>query len=870
MNGSGNVVTDSTAPPPSQVPGPDDPRLVAVLEEYRALLEAGHKPDRQPYLERYPDLADALSDCFDGLEFVFTAGPDLRASAGEPAASGPPGSVPLGDYRVVREIGRGGMGVVYEAEQMLLGRRVALKVLPFAATMDARHLQRFHNEARAAACLHHPHIVPVHAVGCERGVHYYAMQFIEGRSLAEVIADLKAEAADAAKPGPAGKPAPPASPGTPQAAGTATPPAGRLSTLVSTRAPGYYQAVARLGIQAAQALHHAHEVGVLHRDIKPANLMLDSHGSVWVTDFGLAQIQGDTQLTMTGDLVGTLRYMSPEQALAKRVLIDHRTDIYSLGVTLYELLTLQPAYAGTDRQELLRQIAFDEPLAPRRRNRAVPAELETIVLKAVEKNPADRYATAKELADDLRSFTEDQPIRARRPSIRERTQKWARRHKGLVRAFAVVLVLAVVALAVSTVLIWQKNEELREAYEAEAAQKQRASDNLHVALEALEKVYLRLTEDRLPWQQNPDPRDRELLERLLSFYLLFSKHNADEPTAREAMAKALLHIGVLHDKLGDLIAAEKAMREGIQISQQLVDAFPATPRYREILVSHFVNLGQLLTNISRDAEAEEVMRAGIARCQEAMKIAPSLALQRCSASLLHNRGVSLSNLGRSKEAEEVYLAARTMYEDLIAKDSKQADYHNSFGGNCHQLAEARRSRGEWAQAKELLEEAIRHEKIALDLKPNQPAYLGALGNHYTSLAYVYHFLQEPSKAEDASRQSITMQERVVKLLPHSLHCQGSLAFAYISAARLLLGEAYNYKDCEDLSRKALAIAKDLEAKQPGTARYQPLLVSIRVTLASALLHTGQPEEAEQLHRENIRYYRLLAEKLPRSADCRSK
>src|SRR5262249_51858348 len=158
----------------------------------------------------------------------------------------------------------------------------------------------------------------------------------------------------------------------------------------------------QLGVQAAEALDNAHQVGIIHRDIKPANLMADGRGHLWVTDFGLAQVRGDTRLTMTGDLVGTLRYMSPEQALAKRVVVDHRTDVYSLGATLYELLTLEPAFSGADRQELLRQIAFEEPRPPRRCNKAIPAELETIVLKALEKNPAERYLTARELAEDLK------------------------------------------------------------------------------------------------------------------------------------------------------------------------------------------------------------------------------------------------------------------------------------------------------------------------------------------------------------------------------------------------------------------------------------------------------------------------------------
>jgi hypothetical protein len=177
--------------------------------------------------------------------------------------------------------------------------------------------------------------------------------------------------------------------------------------------------------------------------VKPANLLLDGRGCLWVDDFGLAQVQhGDAGLTATGDLVGTLRYMSPEQALAQRVPIDHRTDVYSLGATLYELLTLAPAFGGSDRQELLRQIAFEEPAPPRRRDRNVPAELEVIVLKAMEKNPTDRYTMARDMADDLRRFLEDRPIQARRPSPWQRLRKWGRRHKALVGAVTAVTLLA--------------------------------------------------------------------------------------------------------------------------------------------------------------------------------------------------------------------------------------------------------------------------------------------------------------------------------------------------------------------------------------------------------------------------------------------
>jgi len=315
--------------------GPDDPHVLQAVEEYLAALEAGQAPQRDEFLARHAAIAARLAEYLDGLELIHRAAPVAGADT---SADDLGGAEPLGDFRLVREAGRGGMGIVYEAIQRSLSRRVALKVLPFAATMDARQLQRFQNEARAAASLDHPHIVHVHAVGCERGVHYYAMQFIEGQTLAGLIADLRQAS---------GQPvAPEAQPTTPHTPDTSAPDTAPRAAASTERTPQYranFRRVAELGIQAAEALDHAHTLGIVHRDIKPANLLVDGRGGLWVTDFGLAHIQSDARLTMTGDLVGTLRYMSPEQALAKRVVVDHRTDVYSLGATLYELLTLGPA-----------------------------------------------------------------------------------------------------------------------------------------------------------------------------------------------------------------------------------------------------------------------------------------------------------------------------------------------------------------------------------------------------------------------------------------------------------------------------------------------------------------------------------------------
>jgi Flp pilus assembly protein TadD/serine/threonine protein kinase len=435
--------------------GEKDLRLTQVLDAYLAGLAEGTAPEPDELLARHPDLAADLQACLSCLAFIRQAArPADGTSAASAAAGQEQAPRELGDFRIVREIGRGGMGVVYEAVQLSLDRRVALKVLPFAATMDPKQIQRFQNEARAAASLEHPHIVPVYGVGCERGVHYYAMKFIDGQSLACLIQRHRAVSAS-------GPPQPPELVSNrdgeaPRSPASATVPVAAAQTERAPCDAAGFRQIAAWGIQAAEALEHAHSLGIVHRDIKPANLMIDSQGALWVTDFGLARTAVDAGLTMTGDLVGTLRYMSPEQALAKRVVVDHRTDIYSLGAALYELLLLEPAFAGSDREELLRQIAFEEPRPPRKLNKAIPADLETIVLKALAKNPAERYGTAQEVADDLRRFLEHKPIQAQRPTLLQRLRKWARRHRPLVAAAAVVVVAAAALLAAG--LGWEAHE----------------------------------------------------------------------------------------------------------------------------------------------------------------------------------------------------------------------------------------------------------------------------------------------------------------------------------------------------------------------------------------------------------------------------
>jgi serine/threonine protein kinase len=556
-------------------PDLDDPRVIEALDEYLAALEAGHRPDRGEFLARHPDVAPALADCLDGMEALHEA----SSSSPQPVAWKTPETcqpgTPLGDFRILREVGRGGMGVVYEAEQLSLGRRIALKVLPFALTLDPKQLQRFKNEARAAAQLHLQHIVPVYFVGTERGVHFYAMQFIEGQSLAEVIEGLRHLArsgkAGASVAGGLARPATahdePSGPAVSPAAETAAEPVGALATAYSTSSARFYRAVARVGVQAAEALEHAHEYGVVHRDVKPANLLVDAHGHLWVTDFGLAQFHADAGLTQTGDLLGTLRYMSPEQAGGQRVLLDHRTDVYSLGATLYELLTLRPPFDGADRQTLLHQILHEEPRPPRALEKSITLELETIVLKALAKAPAERYATAKEFGDDLKRFLDHQPIRARRATVAQRARKWARRHPSWVVAFVVLCVLTAAGSLVSAELIWREQAKTQKrAEEAEA--------RFQLARAAVDEV-LQLCEQELANRPDLDNVRRQLLVDALEYYHKLIEQRGDDPTAkadldatRARAEKVLAELTVLQGAGKYHLLDEPAVRDDLRLNDE--------------------------------------------------------------------------------------------------------------------------------------------------------------------------------------------------------------------------------------------------------------------------------------------------------------
>jgi serine/threonine protein kinase/WD40 repeat protein len=462
-----------------------DERLGEAIEAYLALAEEGPPPDVEEFAARYPDLSDDLRAALEGLALV-------RGLVGESGGGGGPGhrlesGRRIAGYRIVRVLGRGGMGTVYEAVHVGLDRPVALKVLGNHAAPDSTGRRRFLNEARTAAGLHHTHIVPVFDVGQVGGLCYYAMQRIEGSGLDRVLRHLRRDRSIAAGSG--------SGQGTPRSRSRTTPTSTSAPSGTETRGsdeetitwlsqgggsglPGlgkdlddvgppydpprgsaYYRWVAEVGREAAEALAHAHRRGIIHRDVKPSNLLVDARGIVWVADFGLARRLADPGLTHHDSLLGTPRYMSPEQARTGP--IDGRTDVYSLGATLYELLTLRPPFEGQTAAELVEQIRAREPAALRQYDPRIPRDLETIVLKTLAKRPNDRYPSAAELAEDLERFLNHEPVRARRIGPLGRAWRYARRHPSLTAVSSVALAAVLATATAAYVRVVQERDQAR-------------------------------------------------------------------------------------------------------------------------------------------------------------------------------------------------------------------------------------------------------------------------------------------------------------------------------------------------------------------------------------------------------------------------
>ena len=773
--------------------------LEVLAAEFTARLRAGERPSIEEYATRQPDCAEQIRELFPTIAAMEQWKSQRESKSGGRATLGPVRLKQLGDFRMLREIGRGGMGIVYEAEQLSLNRRVAVKVLPKQALLDEKHLLRFRREARTAAKLHHTNIVPVLGIGEHDGFHFIVMQYIDGVSVDTIIsylaqmhnrasgtkgpqatppsssasslvdssADSSSSSSAAAASAPASAagmerratdPSAPAERGTGDAleytdtpwepSGLATSPSrerrrsGRIPrvatdlrvenvtrailrgefqpstldsgdslassstssssltvayVLPSARERGesssgsataepvlgsdaattsavrpdaarsldfdfdlgdgdshepradaaaslssqpigatYWRSVARMGVQVADAMQYAHLQGTLHRDIKPANLLVDQRGMVWVADFGLAKAVEQDDVSRTGDIVGTLRYMAPEQLMGQA---DKRSDIFSLGLTLYELLTFRPAYnEGERKRAWVQQHVTPDPPRPRKVISSVPRDLETIVLKAIDLDPQRRYQSAGQMADDLRRFLEDRPIRARQATAVEYVWRWCRRNPAVASLSGLALLLLTAVTLISSIGYARTkalNESVNEALKSEREQsrqallaRQAADEARHkaevtseLAWNALDQMVTRFaprrtispepflveTDEGEPLEMETQPvlskETAVLLEELLSFYDQLAEQGDNSASYQRRIAEANRRVGDIQQRLGRLEAAEAAYRRAIETYHEIHRQTQQTVSSGAQLASAHNELGKILRQMRRSEEA---------------------------------------------------------------------------------------------------------------------------------------------------------------------------------------------------------------------------------------------------------------------------
>jgi tetratricopeptide (TPR) repeat protein len=691
----------NTAGSPAPRPAPADDELSSdvspstatmvarAADEYLERLAAGESPDVAEFARRYPEVAGFLPEVLPLLELLKELDP-----------LGPAPTV-LGEFRILRRIGRGGMGVVYEAEQVSLDRRVALKVLPTAGAAGARPLARFQVEARVMAALHHPHIVPIFAVGCDRGVHYYAMQLIAGSSLAD---RLGGEARD--------RPAP--------------------------------REAAQLAMQAAEALEHAHGLGVLHRDIKPGNLLVEPGGHLWVTDFGLARWGNCGDLSGSGDAPGTLRYMCPEQAAGGRVL-DPRSDVYSLGATLYELLAGRPAFDGTDRADLLRRIAHAEPVAPRRIDPTIPRDLETIVGKAMAKEPDRRYATARELAEDLGRFLDDRPILARRPGPVERLGRWSRRHARATVAAAALLVLAVVASGFGMARLWEEQKRAHAALLTAQEARRHEREALLFTFTASDRVAARALARiaSAAGAQKPAEvmRDEAFCRAALDYYEQIAERYRRDPEMPAIVAAADHRLGTIRMILGQP-GAEDACRRSIAEYRALLAAAPGDAALRSATAMAYSDLILLLRRAGRTGEVLDVFRLLLEQRRSLAEAVPADVENLVSLTYVQAEyAVLLEDSGRVGEADRVRRELESIHRLAIERHPRNPYLINNLA---------------WLLAGR--PEAAPHDPSCAIVLAEQAVALGpGVGEWWNTLGVAHYRAGEWSDAADALAESMRLR-----------------------------------------------------------------------------------------------------------------
>ncbi len=776
----------------------NQPSIVLRLlgQEYRVRQQYGDHPSSHEYRERFPDLVATGQEVANSLLGSAGAAEELPQIPG---------------YEILGLLGRGGMGVVYKARHVSLNRIVALKMISAGAGAGPEECARFRTEAEAVARLQHPNIVQIYEVGQHQGRPYFALEFVDGGTLAQKVA---------------GKPQP-------------------------ARAAAEWVEI------LARAIHGAHLRHIVHRDLKPANVLLSADGILKITDFGLAKrLDSDASQTTTGALMGTPSYMAPEQTLGKTKEIGPATAAHAQGVILDERLTGRPPVHGETVLDTLAQLRIQDPVPPSRLRPKLARDLETICLKCLQKESPMRYASAEALADDLRRFLAGEAIHARATSAWERGVKWARRRPAL------AALLGVSGLSVLTVLavVLGSNVRLKQERDATEWARQQADLNFSLARDAVDQMLTRVGQESLAQMPHMERLRRDLLEQALRFYQEFVKQKSTDPTVRMELGRAYWRLGEIHRLLKQLDQAEEPHRQAVAVYQKLTEEFPTVLDYGNALGISYANLGNLLKDLGRFPEAEQNLHQAISLQKKLLTEVPTQPYyHKHLADTYNTLGILLWHRRQVSEAEQAYRQALALLEPL-AGDSAPLEFwrrlamtHNNLGyllARTDRLPEAEHN---YRQALAVQEKLTAHS-------PQDPAYRQDLAGSHQNLGDLLHTTR-PQEAEQAFRQALDIMQQLADDFPARPDYRDQLAQIQVALAHLLR-HTNRLSEAEQPLRQALVLYKKLATDFPTASIYRSHLAELQTQLGELLQRTQRLPEAEQAYRQALAFFEKLAADTP--------
>jgi len=704
-------------------------------------------------------------------------------------------------YTWTRMHARGGIGQVWVARDVTLEREVAVKALRPEAKHDPGLQARFITEARITGQLAHPGVVPVYELGRrpEDGQLFYAMQFVQGRTLREAVRQYHQHRAE----------------------GTAQPleMRGLLNALVAV----------------CNTVAFAHARGVLHRDLKGLNVILGDFGEVFVLDWGLAKrlAKGDgkqasdddelpesalgsndsTHETAQGQVLGTPAYMAPEQAAGRLDAIGPWTDVYGLGAMLYEILTGQAPFIGQDTDDVLRRVQEQEPVPPRHLVHDTPPALEAVCLKALAKAPADRYATASDLAQDLQRWLADEPVLAYREPWSVRWGRWARRHRALVTGGGLSLLTMVVALAVGLVLIG------REEARTQAA-RLRAEDNFRLARRAVDHFYMRISKERLLNEPGLQPLRKDLLREAQDFYQQFVALRGDDPDVQADLGNAYLQLGKITAEIGSTPAALELAQNAIRVARRLTELKPGVASYQHLLGQCYNNQGALYRALGRLEDAEQAFQNAIQVEQELVNKLPGVESYPAYLGLCYNNlGLVRRMRDKPGPAEEALHKAIDLLTPLVDRPQPDDQAASDLAGSWTNLGIVYSDQDQMKQAEAAFKTARQTWEHLVQSRPAVVDYRDNLASSFNNLGSLYQMMQQLAKARSSFGQALAIRQKMVDENPTVTQYREKLAHVYLNLGNLDRDQ-HQPDEAETAYRKALTIWRRLAQEHHAVASFQ--------------------------------------------------